>query len=411
MDFDDVVIGSGLAALGAVLGLEHSGRVLVLGGPAQGVFSYYDQRGTVPCAYSGEGGLGNDWHGVIPTGKRHNFAGASDDDFAATFARFYPHTPIRDRLGSASLFVPWRPIRPREQLRRLAQQRAARLTLLPQAAQGFSWRDRFVEVTTAAETFRARRLWIAAGALHTPGLLERSVRRGLRRAAVSDHAFCYLGHTDELAPPRIAHSREGMLFPVRYGSNASALYSARPARFGFRQLDYGIEQRAVFGLPTGNAIAKLARRMSPGLLAEAFYNRFGVFAAAPRYSLYAQVVVPDAYAWHDDAAWPLRARAEALRAATDGARSDPPFQAVQASRRPEMHIPGIHLHHSVDLAALRAAGINEPGSPVQVVDASVLTAIGPDHHSFKMLLAALLRARQAVQAEPPIPYRSRETDV
>ncbi|CAG1018169.1 hypothetical protein BURC_02906 [Burkholderiaceae bacterium] len=399
MDFDDIVIGSGLAALGAVLGLEHSPRVLVLCGPAQGSFSYYDERGTVPCAYHGEGGLGNDWHGVIPTGGRNNFAQASDDEFAAAFARFYPRTPILQRLGSASLFVPWRPIRPREQLRQLARQRGARLTLLQQPAAGFSWNDRFAEVTTATQTFRARRVWLAAGALHTPGLLERSLRRGLRRPMVSDHAFCYLGHTDELAPPRIVHSREGMVFPAMYGSSPAALYTARPARFGFRELDFGIEQRAVFGLPTGNAVMKLARRMSPGLLAEAFYNRFGVFSAAPRYSVYAQVVVPDAYSWHDDPDLSLRARVQAIGVATDEARGNPPFRGLCRSRRPEVYIPGIHLHHSVDLAALKAAGVNEPGAALQVVDASVLTDIGPDHHSFKMLLGAMLRARDAVEAD------------
>ena len=74
MDFDDIVIGSGLAALGAVLGTDAHRRVLVIGNPALGSFTYYDERQTVPCSYSGAGGLGNDWHGVIPTGWRNNSA-------------------------------------------------------------------------------------------------------------------------------------------------------------------------------------------------------------------------------------------------------------------------------------------------------------------------------------------------
>ena len=75
MDSDDIVIGSGLAALGTVLGLlaQPERRIVVLCGPVESSFLYYDDRRTVPCAFLGEGGLGSHWHGVIPTGWRNNF--------------------------------------------------------------------------------------------------------------------------------------------------------------------------------------------------------------------------------------------------------------------------------------------------------------------------------------------------
>jgi hypothetical protein len=396
MDVEDIVIGSGLAALGAALGLEHSPRVLLLAGPAQGTFSYYDARGTVPCAYSGQGGLGNDWHGVIPTGLRNEFALVSDDDFRSTFADFYPHTGIQGRLRAPHLFVPWRPIRPRAQLQRLMAQRNGRLVLRDEAALSLRFDDRGVEVRSATSSWRARRAWLAAGALHSPVLLERSLGRPLRRPTVSDHAFLYLGHVDGLAPPSVSYSLDGMVMECMYGASGDALYTVRPARFGFRTLDLGIEQRALFGLPTGSAVAKIARRLSPGLLAEALFNRFGLFPRAARYSAYAQVVVPDAYEFHPDRPTPLQERTGALREATDRARAHGPFPALRPSLRPEIHIPGIHLHHTLDRPSLAAAGIDVDGSPVQVVDASTLSGIGPDHHSFKMLLAARARARRAV---------------
>lgn len=56
--FDDIVIGSGLTALGTVLGLPAGRRILVLAGEASGRFSHYDARGAVPCAFDGMGGLG-----------------------------------------------------------------------------------------------------------------------------------------------------------------------------------------------------------------------------------------------------------------------------------------------------------------------------------------------------------------
>lgn len=398
MDFDDIVIGSGLAALGCVLGLEHSERVLVLCGPTRGSFTYYDAARTVPCAYAGEGGLGNDWHGVIPTGWRNNFAHSSDAQFAETFGHFYARTSILGQLGKPSLFVPWRPIRPRAELRRLRQVRGSRLVLVQQEAQAVSMCDAGVKVSTGAGTFRARRVWVAAGALHTPDLLERSLGRRLRRPVISDHVFCYVGQVDDIAAPAIAHSRDGMLLPARHSADGTALYTLRPARFAFRTLDHGIEQRAVFGLPTGNAVAKIARRMSAGLLAEALFNRFGLFAGASRYSVYAQVLVPDACAWRGGDETLLAPREDAIRQSTDKARREVPIDGVRPSHRLDIHIPGIHLHHSLDLHALAATGIDRPGSPVQVVDASTLSDIGCEHHSFKMMVAARERARAALSA-------------
>ena len=402
MDFDDIVIGSGLAALGTVLGLldEPGRRVAVLCGPAEPSFLYYDERRTVPCAFLGEGGLGSHWHGVIPTGWRNNFAASSDASFVSMLRRYYPGTDLTGRLGAPYLFVPWRPIRPARELQALAAHHGARLTLIREAANDVRFAEPGVVVASASGPHHAARAWLAAGVLHTPQLLARSLAPQAPRVVVSDHVFCYVGQLDGQAAPRIARSRDGLFFPAVYDDAASALYTMRPAAFAFRQLDFGIEQRAVFGLPTGNALAKITRRMSPGLLVEAFYNRFGVFGKARRHSVYAQVLVGDAYEL-GDGAQPLRARTEQIRAATDAARRAQPFAGLRQSQRPEIHLPGIHLHHSLDLPALARAGVNEAGSPVQVVDASVLTGIGPDHHSFKMMISAHQRARQAGTTRAP----------
>ena len=396
MDFDDIVIGSGLAALGAVIGLQRSRRVLVLAGPRDGRFSHYDGRNTVPSAYLGEGGLGNDWHGVIPTGLNRPFDDRPGEGFAALFRRFYPRSDPQPRLGQPWLFVPWRPIRPRAELERLQRVRGERLVILRELASGFRLVGGGAEVHTGSGSHRARRLWVAAGALPTPALLERSMGSNLSRGLASDHVGCYVGQADGLAAPRIDRSLDGAFFQAWLGSHPDALYTLRPARFAFRSLDHGIEMRAVFGLPTGSAMAKITRRMSPGLLTEAFYNRFGLFASAPRHSVYAQVLVRDAYRLAGTA---LQAQPDAIRTATDAARSHVPFAGVRLSQRPELTIPGIHLHHTVDLDALARAGIGQRGHPVRVVDASVLSEIGPEHHSFKMMLAAHDGAASAVDAD------------
>ena len=413
MEFDDIVIGSGIAALGAVLGLTNDDRrrVAVLCGPAEQRFHYYDAREVVPCAFLGEGGLGSHWHGVIPTGWHSNIAAITDETFCSAFRRFYPHTRVRERLGTPALFVPWRPIRPARELRRLAASQApARVTLLNQAAQDLWFDERGVTVASpGGEIHQAARAWVAAGALHTPRLLARRLAPRASRGLVSDHAFCYVGQVDGQDKPAIEHTLDGLFFPAVYDDAFTALYTLRPATFSFRRLDVGIEQRSVFGLPTGTALVKLMRRASPGLLVEAFYNRFGLFAAAPTHSVYAQTLARDAYnLLPGPGPSLLQARTEQIRRATDAARGAQPFAGLRHSRRPELHLPGIHLHHSLDLPELVRAGVNSADSPVQVVDASVLADVGPDHHSFKMLIAAQQRAiRWGSSSEPAVPTNTR----
>ena len=295
MDFEDLVIGSGLAALGTVLGLlaDPARRIGVVCGPSEGQFMYYDARRTVPCAFLGPGGMGTHWHGVVPTRAGKSADAAVDGCFAELFQRFHG-AAANANWGAPGMFVPWRPVRPARELQRLAREAPTRLTLLAEAATALRVDSRGVAVVCGATRHRALRGWVAAGALHTPALLE-PMCPGASRPTVSDHAFCYIGQVDGMrhAPPQRLPG--GVLHGAAYDAAGTALYSLRPARFAFRRLDHGIEQRAVFGMPTGSAIAKIVRRLSPGLLNEAIYNRFGTWPYAQVQSVYAQVRIPDAY--------------------------------------------------------------------------------------------------------------------
>jgi hypothetical protein len=394
MDFDDIVIGSGLAALGATLGIDPKRRVLVLASEQAGQFLYYDEKKTVPCAFTGAGGLGNDWHGVIPTGWRNNFGDASAAGFESMLRYFYPTIEAGARVNAPWLFVPWKGIRPQPHFARLMAERGKQLSMRHDVVKSVSLVADGVRVRTETEQFCAKRVWLAAGAMHTPNIITNSFGAGLVRGTVSDHVFCYIGQVQNTPAPKLTHSQAGMFFPALYSQSGEALYTLRPARFKFRQLDFGIEQRALFGLPTGNAVAKIARRASPGLLAEAFYNRFGLFPAAQMHSVYAQVVARDAYEFGAEPRMVI-ARTAVIKEATDKARDEQPFAGLTASKRTDAFIPGIHLHHSLSRTTLASVGVDTDESRLKIVDASTLENIGPDHHSFKMLLKAYDRVRSS----------------
>lgn len=392
MDFDDIVIGSGLAALGVVLGLAPTRRVLVLAGPRAGRAQYYDATQSVLCSRVGLGGLGSYWHGVIPTGS---VMAAHQNEFAAVFRRFYAHTDVTARLGEPWLFVPWRPIRPIREWRRLHRERGGKLSLALDLASHVIVEDRGVTVVGQNVRYRAARVWLCAGALHTPFLLDRALGATVSRPTVSDHVICYLGQV-EYSPdvaPRVERTRDGVWFSARYAASGRSLCTLRPAQFAFKTLDAGIEKRAIFGLPTGSIIARLLRAASPGLFAEALYNRTGVTVGARVLSAYAQIPVPDAH-WLTEGETPLQMRSDSIQAEITAARASPPWPNLRPSARPRMFIPAIHLHHSVDLPKLTAAGVNLPMASVQVADASVYSGVDPSHHSFRVLVAAARRARE-----------------
>jgi hypothetical protein len=170
-----------------------------------------------------------------------NFGAASTEDFAQLFARFYPHTSLRGHLHQPKLFVPWRPIRPGSELARLQRRSKGTLAIRTQTVARFRWHDAGVTVdTTDGSNYRADRLWIAAGSIHTPALLDRSLGRRLSRGYVSDHALCYVGLLSGQPPPKIMRTRDGVFFPAHYDSEGKSLYTLRPARFEFRALDIGI---------------------------------------------------------------------------------------------------------------------------------------------------------------------------
>ncbi|HEY8509887.1 MAG TPA: hypothetical protein VIL32_16100, partial [Steroidobacteraceae bacterium] len=277
MDFDDIIIGSGLSALGTALGLDARRRVLVLGGPDPGQLFHYDSAGRVPCAHLGFGGLGAYWHGVIATGDRLNFANTSREEFARLFQYFYPRSSCLERLGEPWIFVPRRPIRPRDEWMRLVRSGRS-IVIAKETVERFEQHAGRISVHTNRAVHHGSRLWICAGALHSPVLLDRSLGVRVSRPTVSDHVVCYLGLIDRdahpnVAGPRVERTPDGIWIDTRFDETGAALCTLRPARFGFKRLDRGVELRAAFGLPTGSAVAKILRGASAGLIAEALYNR------------------------------------------------------------------------------------------------------------------------------------------
>lgn len=390
MEIDDVLIGSGLSALGAALALAPTRRrVLCVTGPRAGVLETYPGA-SVPAAYQGEGGLGRYWHGVIPLNSSPGFPSVSREQINGFLSRFYPGLDASSHCAD-HLFVPYRPIRPHVHLPALAA-RHPNLILRPGTVERIEERTGGVLVTLyGGETIASRRALCAAGALGTARLLIRSglIENGGR--TVSDHVIGYAGRaprtsvSGELARPMV-RNRHGFILPCHYSADGDVLYLLRPARFDFAELDAGIEKRAVFGLPTSKIMAGLLGRFSAGLIAEAFYNRFGIGRYAPWQSVNYFIEGRDIYTL-DGAGDLVAPRVESICELARIASAKLPFDGVETSQRPELYIPSIHLHASLNEAERLRFDPAGAGA-IKVIDASALSSIGPGHHSFRMMIAA-----------------------
>ena len=231
---NEIVIGSGLTALGLTLGFPADRRVLVVGGPASGAFSYYDGSRRHVNSYVGYGGLGTYWHGAISTaiGKPLHAGGKS---FQELTRRFYPRTDFANHAGLPWLFVPWLPIRPKNEWRRLREERQGRLEVVHDLVTHITPSEREVVVHTPGGSYRAERVWLCAGPLHTPSLLNRSLG-SVSRPFVSDHVFCYLGLIDraqaDVPAPRVTPHGRGRLVRTPIERRRSSRLLIAPGAFG-----------------------------------------------------------------------------------------------------------------------------------------------------------------------------------
>ena len=398
MVYDDIVIGSGLTALATVLGLPEGRRICVIAGSAQPSLKSYDELSKIPCANLGLGGLGSYWHGVIPLGKLDAFCHIDRKQFSDLFNFFYTDT-LDTRLDKPWLFVPYRPIRPVNFWTKLIAERN-HLNLQYLEAKTIKQEAGSWSVDVGHENLKAKRIWIAAGALGSAALLERSPAfAGIAHERISDHAILYLGQIDRrthshVAVPIVERGRSGIWMQGKYDNSEDGLLTTKPARFSYRQLDHGIEQRSAFGLPATGIVRKLCTAGSLGLISESLFNKLGLFPDSSILSVYAQVRVHEAYKFFPRE-MRLAADMESIQNQIYQFRDQLVWPELIKSRRPELFIRGIHLHRSLKLDQLHQSGFNSENSTLQIVDSSIANNIGPEHHSFKTMVYAYSLAKSS----------------
>lgn len=395
MHVDDLIIGSGLAGLGVMLGLAQSRRSVGVIVDDRAVIRHYPETQT-PAQYLGHGGLGEYWHGVIPLNPRYRPRHFDEAAWTQLLQRFYPSARLGRRRG---LFVPKAPIRAANQFDMLLAERptaridghAIRIT------PGATSTVVTLEDGRAIETGRC---WLAAGTIGTTNLLMASGLIARVPRAVSDHVIGYVGHVQR-SPDTTQYFEDfarvsgGTVMPSRFDETRNYLFTLRPARFDFATRDAGIAKRAVFGQPARRAVSGVVRSLSPGLVSEALFNKFGLFRLSQRYSVYFQSVIEGALTVDIDGQL-ARPMNFAVEPTVEGGIRKCPFSNLDQTHLTDLFIPGIHLHGTISAEEEQQFGGDSPNATIQLVDAATLRTIGPEHHSFAMMARAFAMAESTL---------------
>lgn len=398
MVYDDIIIGSGLTALATAYGLPSNRRTVVLTGGEQDQISHYDANSKIPCQNLGFGGLGSYWHGVIPMHHPDKLPAIPDSRISEAFQLFYPGESLENFINSPWLFVPYKPIRPRPHWKKLSETRSGFLKLAHTAARKIHQESSlWVVQTDDGQSLKSNRLWIAAGALGTPALLEQSEEYSSAvLPTVSDHLILYVGQTNrnthpQIPAPQVKHTSNGYWMKASPDFGDLGLMTTKPARFAYKTLDQGIEQRSAFGLPTSGVIKKVISAGSLGFIAESVFNKFGLFPDSQVLSVYAQIRVKDGYHRLPNMQG-VKADEARITACIEDFRSTLNQDELLLSRRPDLYIRGIHMHRTLNADTLSDLGLDTEASGCFIVDASSVDDIGPEHHSFRLMTRAIHRA-------------------
>jgi hypothetical protein len=392
MHVDELIIGSGLAGLGVLLGLAQrkcSVGILMENGS---VIQFYPETQT-PAQHLGHGGLGKYWHGVIPLGIRYRPPFFKEAAWEELLELFYPGAALASEKG---LFVPKHPIRAHAEIDRILAQTSA----ISVAGRAIRIEPKSSCVNVTLDDNRAiqtGRCWLAAGTLGTTNLLADSGLIAQRVRSVSDHMIGYAGQVERSEETDayfedFCRTSNGVIMPSRFDANGDYLYTLRPARFDFSKRDAGITKRAVFGQPTNRAVAGVMRSVSLGLVSEALFNKFGLFRTAKRYSVYFQSHVANALTLGLDSQLARPPDFNVTKKVERGIMQSP-FRNLDATKETGLAIPGIHLHGTIGSEEEKQFGTGSEHASIELVDAATFREMGPEHHSFTMMARAYAMAK------------------
>lgn len=369
--FDHCVIGSGIAALGAVSALADRGitNFCVITDDRSDLQQYDPPQ---ILRFLGQGGTSNYWHGVIPsvpeTPLRRDL-----------FTRFFDHDPnlwLRENI-----FVPKTPL---HSWTHLHGQLTAEQHIKDQADSLIPGATATTVTLKGGRHIKAGQVWCGAGVLGSLGILHRS-SLSPAKVTVGDHICGFVGMLNAQQAAQIlktpvtsTRGHDGYSVPCWFSADQKTLFTLRPARLEMRRPDRQNRGGPKFAMSKGQVIWGLLKSGSLGRLSEAVALKTGQGFQADHYAVHFQHECRETHI--------CDVETETLRPIY---QKEAILEQVSKATAPTEHFPTVpdqDLYYGTHLFG--AKGLPELPAGIDVIDSTCQISIGGGHHSFSQLVQA-----------------------
>ena len=273
----NIVVGSGLSALGVVSAFEDKKRiedVLLIHDYSSKTFHHEKSNSKRSIEYKGQGGNSNYWHSVISlflTEKKHK----------KTRKKFLSKTvSISDEeINKGYSFIPFFPIRPVRKIKSImgSKKMIDDKVLLYEEQSNTSSNIIYCE----NQEFFSEKTFLCTGTLSTLNLLFKSNIISEKEVFLDEHLVGYFGQFTLNKKSRIESPKYNLRghfkkYQQIILSKDRKLFSTfRPALLKMKSLSEASKYRDFFSQQSGSIFTGLIKKLNIALLLEAVYNKFG----------------------------------------------------------------------------------------------------------------------------------------
>ncbi len=371
--YDYVVIGSGLAALGASIALDEYSKTYCIVGRDFKYENLYPNGQLITSHLFG--GASNFWHGVIP------MAQFKDEKSKKLLQKFYKFTPLKGFENK--LFIPRNPIKSKLYFNH-------EKTVVGDVCTVSKHKNGVAEIRLKdGKVLFCKRIIVACGVRSTFELLASSKLIKKENATIDDHVCGYVGLVSVKSLQSllgvgidISINKFGYLINSYLDEEVDVLYTFRPAHFEMKNETNQLRGGPVYGKGGKiKVIWNVIKSLKLGRLIEAFSLKSGIWFKPKIVSIHFQVVGRKIHKKVGND-WSVCNKHDDLLQRVGSSVKETGFPIADGFYEQPVYF-GNHLFN-LDVINIES----DLWGVIDVVDASTEVNIGGYHHSFRQLIRA-----------------------
>ncbi|CAM8346129.1 hypothetical protein MCERHM63_00827 [Candidatus Methylopumilus planktonicus] len=377
--YDILIVGSGPITFGALAGI---GLNQTIGMISQGKGGGYNRDSLGDYSYRiGFGGGLDFWHGVSSLELFRQHFPKKIAQAINFFKSLYNETEPLPDISSNYIYVPNNKISEKNLIELIKKKNC---DFLVDEALFISENDGLIKLTCKNRVVYCKKILICAGAVGSQKLL---INSGLakKRKVIGNHLNGYGDFNIETpkSQRQVVIGKHGHFKIVSTGvvNDKKFMIYPRPALFDFKNPDTVKKFKSSYSRKDKFIYKYIAKSMSPGLLLEALYNRYGYWMAGDNSNQYFQIETDDIYSI--DQYHKIQINENRLNVFLNQLKLDHRFTNVGS----DSVVSGIHFYNTIDAAANLGLITNEDdwNKKIIICDSSSLRSLGGCHHTFSLM--------------------------